>query len=172
MSGRPIRRTKNIAQFSIFGDLKELCEENDWYKWFDNASQGIFSKGFKFQSGKLSYSQKGKSLYIMIPAGKEAALDECKIFIKKTGIRTQEDRIAAKEKYNRNKQKGWSAIKRDNDKTMYINRYIDELRKEGKISEDDLNILRHNIYIRLLKCSLTSDRVTFENNKIVTINLE
>lgn len=160
---------KDPAQYECFFELKQLCtQECDWFSWFDNASQGILPKGFKFANGKLTYTQKRKSVNVVLSPDPRIALEECKTFIKKTGMRTFADRKAEKDKCDKNNKKGWSGVKKDEDKSMYARRYI--LAQKG-LTQEELRSLRHKVFLSLLKSTLTTNRVVFENGYIVSIAL-
>lgn len=173
MSRRKIVAYDNSDELVYFLEISKICEEgSDLHDWFLEASKGNFPAGFKYHSGTLIYTKKGKTMRKVLykDPGKDLVL--CSSLIRKSGIRTQADHDNDEKKYYDNYKKGWGNVKKDKDKTVYINRYIRDLMEKHNLTSDQIRDIRHDVFSNLSSGNLNSQNVAFENGKILSIDLD
>jgi hypothetical protein len=173
INGNMSRKSKISVHYQYFDTLKELCDDDeDWYKIFDDASNGILRTGFKINNNKLIYRGRGRVFEVMLTEDPTFILEECKKLFRKAGIKTKNEIKNAKEKMKKKRDQGWSSIRRTEDKHFYLQRYIVDTSKRLKLSEEEIIDLRHRIFMGILTGNIANESILFRDGKIVDIALD
>lgn len=169
MKKRPNKK-ENIHH-NCFEAIRDLCSDDpDWYKLFDDASNGIFRDGFKYINGKIIYQQRGKSAAnapnVEVPADPARALEVCKDFIKKRGFVTGKEKEELTQKKLKRDEKGWRTIRRSDDKEYFLHRFIDRAMDKCKMSPEELIELKHIVFSGILTERIAPDDIVFQEGVI------
>lgn len=157
--------------YPIFYKMTEYATDDGWREIFHNAAHGILPNGFKYLSGKLIYQQdSNKAKYKLHICGdaNKAAL-ECKKFMRRHKIRTDQELAEDQKKLDKRKKRGWASIRNEYLQHEYLYNYTDELREKYKLDANEVMDLRHLIFLENLTGNINAKNIEFNNGYISNI---
>ncbi len=166
MSGKSQVKNSEKLFYDIFHIISELTDDPGWKKIFEDAANGIFPHGFRYTEGKLIYQQRNKIIKHHVHDNPDDALDGCVIFMRKQGIRTEKEILVNKTKLDKQKSKGWSAIRNEKIKSYYIREFTNRMVKEYQLSESSKNELLWVIIMGYLQKEINKNHIVFKDCKI------
>lgn len=169
---------KQEVSFPIFLECCQYTTDTYWESIFSDLAYGKAPYGSHISKGFLFCNYKKKEFsYKIEKKDAETIYNEVyKLLTCKLGIMSNVEKLKKKkdvldiEDNLKNSRQEWGTIRKKNMKELFIELFVTGKQKEYSLSLDQARYLLAFIYIGLMFKVITSDDITYEDNRIIDID--